>query len=317
MHIRNIDLNLFVVFDAIYSEGNVTRAADILHLTQPAVSHALARLRTLFDDPLFVRVGNNMAPTPLAKNLIHSIRGSLKNLQTTLSQPNRFNPADARKLFVLGMRTVMEAIALPKLMNIIELQAPGVDLVSCRISRRDLERELMSGTLDLALDVLIPVGAEIQCCPLAQSRLAILARPEHPFFLTPTLETYLEHRHVLVSSRKSGPGLEDFELSRLGHKRRIGLRAQNYLAGAMVVAETAMLMTVPEFYANFITSRFPLKQWPFPVEAARLEIAMYWHSAAEFDPANRWMREQLVAIMGEPHELISSTIETVPTSLQA
>ncbi len=117
MHVRDIDLNLFVVFDAIYTEGGVSRACFRLNLTQPAVSHALSRLRAMFNDPLFVRRHHVMTPTPLARQIITTVRQALNGLETTLTHTNRFDPAKTPKRFVIGLRNNLEAPMLSALVN--------------------------------------------------------------------------------------------------------------------------------------------------------------------------------------------------------
>src|ERR1044071_3486773 len=137
MHLSRIDLNLLVVLDAIYTEGGITRAADKLHLTQPAISHALGRLRRLLKDELFEREGRAMVPTPFTRNLIEPLRNSLRNLEITLNEIETFDPKTSEKRFALGVRAVLEATLLPPLMAHIGKEAPGVEIAeigraSCR-----------------------------------------------------------------------------------------------------------------------------------------------------------------------------------------
>src|SRR5262245_5818452 len=124
MHLSRVDLNLFVVFDAIYAEGGITRAGQRLNLSQPALSHALGRLREMFGDELFVRHKRAMVPTPMARQLIEPVRASLQRLERTLTQVDRFDPASASKRFTIGLRDVLEAAMLPGLMRSIARAAP-------------------------------------------------------------------------------------------------------------------------------------------------------------------------------------------------
>ena len=147
MHISRIDLNLFTVFEAIYAEGSITRASVNLNLTQPAISHALNRLRALFEDPLFERQGHTMVPTPLARSIIGPVRQSLRGFEVTLSEAERFDPASSERTFSLAVRDVLEASLLPPLMAQIEDDAPSVGLNTLQVGRRELESELAkSGT---------------------------------------------------------------------------------------------------------------------------------------------------------------------------
>ena len=233
MHLSSVDLNLFVVFDTIYAEGGITRASRRLNLSQPAVSHALGRLREMFDDPLFTRHGHAMMPTPLARRMIEPIRQSLQGLEVTLSKVDRFDPGSATKRFVVGMRDALESAVLADLMGNIAKAAPRVDISVVRTERRDIERELSAGTLDVALDVMLPLPEEIRRQHLGVEWLTIVARRLHPKIRgRPTLDAYLAQEHIAVSSRRRGLSAEDFELGRHNLRRRVRLRCQNYFAAS-------------------------------------------------------------------------------------
>src|SRR3990167_498343 len=217
MHISRVDLNLFIVFEAIYVEGSVTRASQKLNLTQPAISHALGRLRVLFDDPLFVRQGHAMVSTPLARSIIEPVRRSLRGFEVTLNGLDRFDPATTRKQFTLALRDVLESTVLPPLVVRVSQSAPLVDLAAIRVERREIESELAAGTLDLAIDVLLPLSGDILHSQIMVDKTVVIARKGHPqISKTLDLATYLQQDHILATSRRRGPGLEDFELSRLG-----------------------------------------------------------------------------------------------------
>lgn len=299
MNLSRVDLNLFVVFDAIYREGNLTRAADTLHLSQPAVSHALGRLRERFDDPLFERSGKGVAPTPLAKAIVGRVRAALQDLESTLTEGLAFDPAQARRVFTLAARDVMESTALPPLMARLQQQAPGIQLRSVRVARRDMENALSSGQIDFAADVLLPVSDEIEHQPIGEEALVVLMRQAHPLADAEwRLEAYLSARHVLVSSRSEGPGVEDFALTRLGKVREIALRCQNYYAAAQVVRATDLLLTLPASYAQDLLLQLPGQMIrPLPLSLAPLELHLYWHRKASRDPAVMWLKEQMVDLL--------------------
>ncbi|HEX2530699.1 MAG TPA: LysR family transcriptional regulator [Burkholderiaceae bacterium] len=294
MHISRVDLNLFIVFDAIYTEGSVTRASQKLHLTQPAISHALARLRQLFNDPLFERQGHTMVSTPLARNIIDPVRRALRGFEVTLNGLNRFDPATTRKQFTVALRDVLEATVLPPLASRVAEQAPLVDLAAIKVDRRELESELAAGTLDAAIDVLLPLSGDILHRRIMVDKTVVVARKGHPGINGKLdLATYLAHDHILASSRRHGPGLEDFELSRLGVQRRIRLRCQHYFAACQVVSRTDLLLTMPERYAQIANRHFDNQILPFPSEMPPFDVYLYWHANVDNDPANRWLREQL------------------------
>jgi DNA-binding transcriptional LysR family regulator len=294
MHISKIDLNLFTVFDAIYSEGSVTRASQKLHLTQPAISHALARLRLIFDDPLFVRQGHAMVSTPLARNIIEPVRLALRGLEVTLSDAGKFDATSASNQFNLALRDVLEATVLPPLMHAISLQAPMVSLAAIQVERRELLNELAAGTLDVAIDMLLPLPNEIRRLKILQDNTVVLVRQGHPLIKGKLdLENYLNAEHVLASSRRKGMGLEDFELSRLGLQRRIRLRCQHYFAACRVISQTDMLLTMPEAYARIANEQFGNQILPLPLAMPSWDVYLYWHQNVENDPGNRWLRQQV------------------------
>jgi DNA-binding transcriptional LysR family regulator len=296
MNLSRIDLNLFLVFDAIMQSGSLTAAARELHLSQPAVSHALARLRTALDDPLFTRQGRRMLPTPYARALSPQVRQALSALQAGVrGNPTGFEPDRAERVFTIGMRDILEALTLPGLMAHVRTHAPQVSVHSIQIERHELADALRQGRIDAAVDIAMPLPPEVQHERLVLDRLVVVAHANHPAIGTGPLQldTYLQGVHILVSARRQGLGLEDFELSRQGLRRRIGLRCRHYFAGCRVASQTDMLLTMPEQYAQVATTQFPLRLHPFPLGAAQLDAHLYWHASQTEDPANLWFRQRV------------------------
>ncbi len=295
MHLHRIDLNLLVVLDAIFSEGGITKAGEKLHLTQPAISHALGRLREMFNDPLFIREGRRMVPTPLARNLMQPVRRTLHSLEVTLNELQSFDPATTQRHFHIAVRDVLESTVLPPLLARVATAAPSVDISAIRADRRTLESELAAGSLDAALDVLLPLSDEIHHQQISTDRLVVVARKGHPATVkTLNLAAYLRAHHVLVSSRRSGPGMEDVELNRQGLKRRIRLRCQHYFAACRVVSQSDLLLTMPERYAQIANQQFDNQILAFPMDMPAMDAYLYWHASVDSEPANRWLREQLI-----------------------
>ncbi|HET8888612.1 MAG TPA: LysR family transcriptional regulator [Candidatus Angelobacter sp.] len=301
MHLSQVDLNLFVVLEAIYREGNLTRAGRQLKLTQPAMSHALKRLRELLKDPLFIREGANMVPTPFSRNMINEVRQALQILEVNLYENRNFDPAHTRRNFQIGFWELMESMILPPLAKVLTRAAPEISITTLRVKRREIEQELASGTLDLVLDIPITMSDNFRHAPLFSDRVMVMARKGHPAIRRELdLDTYLRQDHILVSSRRLGPSLVDAELNRAGRKRRIVLRCQHYFAACRVVSETDMLLTIPQHYAETLNAGFNNRLHPFPLKSLQqLEIHMYWHESTENDPPNRWLREQIKKVVAE------------------
>lgn len=297
MHISRVDLNLLVVFETVYTQGSISKAANVLSLSQPAVSHALARLRDVYDDALFVRQGRRMAPTPLARQIRPDVQQGLAALQQTLRGPLAFDPGTAQKTFHLGMRDVVESALLPELAMRFEATAPLIQWSAIQVARRELEVELATGRLDLAFDVLLPLGPRVNHQKILADRYVVVAKKRHPGLRGGlTLEKYLNAKHIAVSSRRSGPAIEDFELSRLGFRRNVAMRCQHFFVAWKTVSQSEYLLTVPEAFAAQHASYHDLKQYELPVELPPLAIHMYWHESAESDAANAWLRKQIVTM---------------------
>ena len=300
MRLSSIDLNLLVVFAAIHDEGSITRAASKLHLSQPAVSHSLARLRELFGDALFVRSGNAMVPTPLAKRIASPVREALHVLEHDVLERPAFDPSTAKQRFHVGSREVFETSWLPPLAARLRREAPGVELVSVRVPRTDIESELASGKVDVVLDVPAPVGEEIRQQPVLADRLVVVARKGNPRTKKGLdLEAYLASSHILVSSRRRGPGLEDVALARLGHRRRVELRCQSHVAALAIVGASDLLLTMPELHASNLDVARDCRVFPLPFDGPPIDVQLYWHESRDDDPASVWLRERLVELAGK------------------
>ena len=290
-----VDLNLFTVFNAIYTEQSLTRAAEVLNLTQPAISHALKRLREAFNDPLFQRQNNRMAPTPVAKNIAGDIQRALGLLNLTTQVAQQFVATSSTRQFKISLHELLESFYLPPLMQQIMKLAPQVSLNSMRINRSDLTLLLTSGEIDLAVDVLLPVGEEIQHQQLQQDRAVVLVQRNHPL-INQSLDraTYLAQKHIIVSSRASGVSLEDFELSRLGLQRKVGLRCKHHFSACRVVENSTMLLTLPKSIATILVTRFAVEIYELPINLPYIDLHLYWHKSAALDPANQWLRSLII-----------------------
>jgi DNA-binding transcriptional LysR family regulator len=294
-NLSQIDLNLLVVLEAIYTEGGVSRAGEKLHIGQPAVSHALARLRDLFDDPLFVRDGRNLTPTPLARRLIDPLGRSLRSLGALLNDTGRFDPRKSQAQFTVSMHDPVEVRVLAPLMRRIALATPRIDLRIVQVRRRLIEAALSSGTLDLAIDVLLPLSERVRRQRLSADRLVVVARRGHPQIRAGfTLATYLEQQHVMVTSRRKGLALEDLSLSERGFRRRIRLRCRNYAAALRVARETDLVVTIPERYARILNAGVGNQILLLPIRMPTLDAYLYWHESVDDDPGNRWLRISMI-----------------------
>lgn len=294
MNLTKVDLNLFIVFDAIYTEANLTRAGQIVGITQPAVSNALARLRETFNDPLFVRTAQGMVPTPMAQNIIGPVRNALQLLRVSVQESRTFNPQQAGKTYRISMTDLSEQILLPPLFQRLRRLAPNVCIESFLAKRRETTKELAAGRLDFAVDVPLNTDPQVRHVKLLEDRYVCAMRPGHPLAKDRiSLDEYLSLTHIHISSRRSGLGYVDLALGKMGIQRRIALRSQHYLMASSVMQQTDMVMTVPARFAR----RHNLHHVALPVnDVPTLETHLYWHESTDQDPANRWMREQMIEL---------------------
>ncbi|PWB31840.1 LysR family transcriptional regulator [Pseudomonas sp. SDI] len=293
MNLSKVDLNLFIVFDAIYTEANLTRAGQIVGITQPAVSNALARLRETFNDPLFVRTAQGMVPTPMAQNIIGPVRNALSLLRVSVQESRIFNPLQANKTFRISMTDLTEAVILPPLFQRLRRLAPAVVIESFLCKRRETTKELAAGRLDFAVDAPLNTDPQVRHVKLMQDQYVCALRQGHPMAKARiSLDDYLGMTHIHISSRRNGLGYVDLALGKMGVQRKIALRSQHYLMASQVLQQTDMVMTVPERFAR----RHQLNYVSLPVEVPALETHLYWHESTDQDPANRWMREQMIEL---------------------
>jgi DNA-binding transcriptional LysR family regulator len=282
------------MFDTVYTERNLTRAARVLNVTQPAVRNALKRLRQVFKDELFVRTPHGVTPTPAADNISRPIKEALHLLNMSLMEGDRFLPGSSEKSFVLSVHDYDEALVIPRLMEQLAVRAPQVSVECYSVPRKDLESELAAGSLDFALDV--PLFSAPQLCRkrLTTERYVCMVRPGHPSVEEKlTLEQYLGLEHIHISGRRQGVGHVDRALERLGLQRKIKVRMQTYMAGPQLVASTDLALTIPRNLASMYDMK--TLEMPFNVEA--LDQYLYWHKSTDQDRANQWFRSILTDLL--------------------
>ncbi len=296
MRLSKLDLNLFVVFEAIYNKRNLTRAAEMLSITQPAVSNALARLRKTLNDPLFVSTPAGMMPTPLAENIVGRVREALQLLDSSAYEGDVFDPASSERVFRVSMSDLTEALVLPALGELLQREAPHMSIRSYYTDRREIATALANGSVDLAIDAPLIDDPHLHQLPLARDRYACMIRQDHPFKGSVlTLADYLALGHVNVSSRREGRGYIDAELTRLGHRRQIRMRVQHYMVAPLIAMRSDLALTAP----LRLLQRYPARILELPFEVAYLETHCYWHRSVERDLGNQWLREQFIRVMGE------------------
>lgn len=293
MKLSQLDLNLFLVFDTIHAERNLTRAAEMLSVTQPAVSNALARLRAALGDPLFIRTGDGMVPTPFAESIAGDVSEALQRLAASAQRAQAFDAARSNRVFRLSMADAFDTLVLPRLIAEFAGSAPGIGLRSFRLPRADIPAALARGTLDIAAEVALPDAPGLIREPLPGEPHVCGLRPGHPAATGPlTMERYLSLEHIHVSGRQRGSGAVDIALRAAGARRRIKLRLQHYLAVPALVTGSDLVVSLPESWARALG----LAVRPLPFEVPRMETFLYRHARSDGDAGVLWLFRHMTRI---------------------
>ncbi len=300
MLLRNIDLNLLVVLDALLTEKHVTRTGLRLHLSQPAISHSLNKLRVLLDDPLLIRQGNEVVLSALAQNLQAPLKDILGQIETLLGQSIDFVPADSQRTFRVAMSDYGAAIVLPKLLVQLRTQAPGTSLVVIQDSRLGMLEQIEQGKIDLAVGVFAALSADVSSDVLFEETFTcLLNRRSLPENGVLDLDSYLARPHVLVSMDGNTQGEVDNVLRSQGLQRRVVVNVPHWGTAPGMIADTDLILTVATRTLDNVPLGDTLVALAPPLTVAPFNYVQVWHNRFNQDPAHRWLRE-LVKQVSKP-----------------
>jgi DNA-binding transcriptional LysR family regulator len=291
MDIRDLDLNLLVVFDALLRTRSVTRAAAELRMSQPATSFALNKLRTMLGDPLFVRTARGIHPTPHAEHLAAPLATILERIRADLLQQPTFAPELADRAITFNMPDIAELVFLPSILQRLAHDAPNITIRTVNLPVSDIEPALRAGTIDLALGFF----PQLQSAALYQQRLfthsfVCVVRRDHPTIGDKlTRKQFLESDHAVVTTGYADDSL-DAELRANGMVRRVVLRVEHFLALPTILSESNLLFTVPYAIGAGLLKLGDIKLVQPPFKAKPRAVKQHWHSRFHHDPANRWLR---------------------------
>jgi DNA-binding transcriptional LysR family regulator len=291
MNIRDLDLNLLIVFDALLRARSVTRAAAELKMSQPATSFALNRLRAMLGDPLFVRTARGIHPTPHAEHLAGPLTAILERIRADLLQQPTFAPEAAERTVTLNMPDIGELVFLPSILKRVARDAPKVSIRTVNLPATDIEPALRAGAVDLALGFF----PQLQSAALYQQRLfthsfVCVVRRDHPSIGDKmTRKQFLDSDHAVVAGGNADDSLE-VELRDQGMTRRVVLRVEHFLALPTILSESNLIFTVPYAIGAGLVKLADIKLVQPPFKASPRLVKQHWHSRFHHDPANRWMR---------------------------
>jgi DNA-binding transcriptional LysR family regulator len=292
VNLRSFDLNLLRVLDALLAESQVSAAARRLNLSQPATSAALTRLRRALDDPILVRDGQRMLPSPLAERIRPGVRSLLREIEQTLSEPATFDATTSRRAFRVLANDYAITVVLAPLLEVLRRRAPGVTMEILPLEDNFRER-LVAGDYDLAIRDRWSLRPARNIERLFDEDYLCIARKDHPrLSRKPTLTEFLAEGHVLISPRGRVPGVVDAPLKKLHRKRRVAVTLPHFLAGPAIVARTDFVMTIPARIARKFSALYALRIFAPPLRVPGFEVAMAWPTRSEADPAIHWLRTQ-------------------------
>ena len=307
MNFLTLDLNLLRIFDAVMIEQNLTRAADKLAMTQPAVSNALKRLRYAFNDDLLIRTAYGVKPTPRAEAVWPAIRQALSQLESAIAPPT-FDIATTTATFRMAMADATAAYWMPHLVRQIEREAPGIYARMIPLTTRDPRPMLLQGDIDIAVGFFPGVVSQltggqtsannaIRHANLYTGRYVCVMRRTHPLASEPlTLDTYCNAHHLLVSFSGRAHGLIDEILNSLDRQRQILLTVNQFFTAGKVVASSDLITVLPHHLISSTGMEDQLiwKELPFATPAVNVD--MLWHEREAKNFAHRWLRENLIQL---------------------
>ncbi len=311
MNIRNIDLNLLVALDALLSERSVSRAAVRLHLSQPATSAVLARLRELFGDALLLRSSREMLPTPRALELLGPVKRVLDEIDALVQPRAAFDPSSALHTFTLSASDYVEYALLPALVDYVESNAPGVRLAVRPLDLHAMEKQMANGEVDLCITGIQNAPPSLHARPLYTERIVSVVRRDHPGVGAQlTLDTFCNLEHIVASVSGGFSARIDAALAALGRERRARLALPYFLLVPEIVARSDMISTLPERLARGYAGRLRILEPP--LEIPGFTVGEIWHERNQREPAHQWLREVVLGLAQEPRRETSASVMADP-----
>lgn len=302
MNFNTFDLNLVRVFLALWEQRSVTAAAHRLNLTQPAVSHALKRLREQFSDPLFTRVGKTMEPTEMAQRLHAPFTQCVSLLRETMSTYGSFDPATSQRVFTVAMSDISETYVLPQIIAPLMLEAPGVRLRSVQLEADGIDVKLRSGQVDMAVGYLPDLkGDEFESTFLLEDWFLCIMRKDHPLADEPLSREHLDQiEFIEVTVHATGFQMMRSILQHMEIKRRIRAQIEHFSVIPEIVRHSDLVAIYPSSVASRLveSGQFIAKELPFV--APSIDIHAHYHNSFGSDPGLKWLRGLLIEALSVP-----------------
>jgi DNA-binding transcriptional LysR family regulator len=290
-NLHDIDLNLLVLFNQLMKDRRVSKVAEEFDMTQPGVSNAIAKLRRLLGDELFLRTPSGMVPTPFAEQLAEPVAYALSMIMSGLNQQTDFNPATVRREMTIGMSDIGEIVFLPSLVERFARDAPGIRLSTVRNAAVNLRDEMEAGKVELAIGYLPQLRSGFFQRRLFTQQYVCLFRNGHRLD-KPTVSTaaFSSAEHLIVISAGTGHGKVDELMERAGIERKVRLTVPHYVSVGHILASSNLVASVPERLAQQLAGPFGLAYRPHPAKLPPIAINVFWHARMHRAVANQWLR---------------------------
>lgn len=294
MNIRNFDLNLLLVFDTLMKERHVSRAAEKLALSQPAISNALNRLRTLLNDQLFIRSASGMQPTAVARQIEEPIRKALFEIEITLNKERQFNANTTEATLNIATTDFIELAILPELIQILREEAPGIKIIIHPIPPDIPAKELEEGTLDVAIGRVVELPSRMKRSHWFTEQLVVAGRIDHPRLHDQlSLEEFLSMEHIWVSGGQHR-GIVDTWLADNNYHRNIDVITPNYLLAPHLLPNTDYVVVMPNKLVSTYELIMPIKSVPLPLPTPHFDLDIVVAEVRADDPVVHWFIELLL-----------------------
>jgi len=296
VNFSSLDLNLLRVFDAIYSTRSVTIASSTLHLTQPAVSKQLNRLREIFEDPLFVRTVEGMAPTPRAEALAGTVHRALAEVRTAFDSQLGFEPAESERTFRIYMNDAGQMALLPRLISLLASDAPTINIETVQMpAARMRSVGLESGDVDLAVGYFENFDGSIRCQVLFEEWYVGMVRKGHPEIGDSlSFEQFLRASHLVYQPAGGGHASQESFVDKAfwaaGVHRRVAVRLGHAVGLSSMTSLSDHLVVIPHRLALACARLVPVSILELPIEIPHFKVAQFWHERFHADPGNQWLR---------------------------
>ncbi len=298
INLAPIDLNLLVAFEALLEQRSVTKAAEQLQIGQPAMSAALSRLRILFEDELFVRLGRQMQPTLKAQAIAPGILAALQQIRQTVTASQTFEPTFSDRTFSIGSSDYTSIVLMPSLLKFSHQTAPSINFQMIGFEKDSIGALLEEGEIDVALGIFPTPPRQTQWEPIFEERFVGIARQGHPALQqgTMSLEAFTQLSHALTTLRRDTRGAIDKALNEQNLERRIAFTTPHMMVLPFVIASSDLIAALPQRIAFRLATACNLTTFELPIKTKPWMVSMLWSTLNDQDEANRWLRDAIKAI---------------------